>query len=334
MSVKNFSKQNISPRAFAGGGVKTEVTPYVRPADWPALPVLVEGDQRFVGLHAVYENDGNFCALSAAGHYTVDWGDGVVENYAADVVAYHTYDFYNTNLSAVTERGYKCAIVSLTMQPGQTLTNLNLHQKHNMPGLQIYSSGFLDIAIAGQWLNSLLIGVQVAGVSTQVIIFADLEQVCLLGNNQITNMSYMFGQCYSLQSVPLFNTAACTNMSYMFYQCYSLQSVPLFNTAACTNMSYMFYQCYSLQSVPLFNTSTSTNMSFMFFSCTQLANIDATGFKVSFSVASCKLSSEALNKIYTSLATVSGQTITVTGNYGVSGDDPSIATAKGWTVAG
>jgi len=29
-----------------------------------------------------------------------------------------------------------------------------------------------------------------------------------------------------------------------------------------------------------------------------------------------------------------GTNITVTGNYGVSGDDPTIATAKGWTVTG
>ena len=46
------------------------------------------------------------------------------------------------------------------------------------------------------------------------------------------------------------------------------------------------------------------------------------------------LSSDALNEIYTNLATVTGQTITVTGNYGTAGDDPTIATAKGWTVTG
>jgi len=46
------------------------------------------------------------------------------------------------------------------------------------------------------------------------------------------------------------------------------------------------------------------------------------------------LSSAALNEIYTNLATVTGQTITVSGNYGTTGDDPTIATAKGWTVSG
>jgi hypothetical protein len=65
-----------------------------------------------------------------------------------------------------------------------------------------------------------------------------------------------------------------------------------------------------------------------------LTRIQAKDFKFTFSVASCNLSSSALNEIYTNLPTVSGQTITVSGNYGTAGDDPTIATAKGWTVSG
>ena len=43
----------------------------------------------------------------------------------------------------------------------------------------------------------------------------------------------------------------------------------------------------------------------------------------------------ALNEIYANLsANGAGKTITVTGNYGTASDDPSIATAKGWTVTG
>jgi hypothetical protein len=56
---------------------------------------------------------------------------------------------------------------------------------------------------------------------------------------------------------------------------------------------------------------------------------------VSFSVANNLLNAEALNALFTSLPSVTGQTVTVSGNYGVNevGYDPSIATAKGWTVA-
>jgi hypothetical protein len=65
-----------------------------------------------------------------------------------------------------------------------------------------------------------------------------------------------------------------------------------------------------------------------------LSRIQAKDFRFTFSVASCKLSATALNEIYTNLPTVTGQTITVTGNYGVATDNPAIATAKGWAVTG
>jgi hypothetical protein len=42
----------------------------------------------------------------------------------------------------------------------------------------------------------------------------------------------------------------------------------------------------------------------------------------------------ALNEIFTGLPVVTGQTITVSNNFGTgeAGYNPSIATAKGWTV--
>ena len=171
-----------------------------------------------------------------------------------------------------------------------------------------------------------------------------LETVPLFNTANVINMSQMFVGCTSLKTVPLFNTANVTNMTNMFFSCTSLQSVPLFNTANVTLMTSMFHRCSSLQTVPAFNAgasiTSSSGYTSMFGSTgtynspVSLSKIEATGFKYTFSVANCKLSSTALNELYTNLATVTGQTITVTGNYGVAGDDPTIATAKGWTVTG
>jgi len=72
----------------------------------------------------------------------------------------------------------------------------------------------------------------------------------------------------------------------------------------------------------------------MFAICSSLTRIEAKDFSFTFSVANCKLSAAALDEIYTNLPTATGQTITVSGNYGTTGDDPTIATAKGWTVSG
>ena len=240
---------------------------WTRPSDWLTLPTLTDADNKFVGLHAVFPGGSNFCALSADGAYTVDWGDGVVENFASGVTAQHQYDYSSAALTGTDcSRGYKQAIVTVTPQAGQTFSLLNLNLRHTSTTV-LHASGFLDIAIAGSQLSSLTVSAAVQNVRMSL-----LEQVKLYANG-VTNMSYMFYGCYSLQSVPLFNTAAVTNMSYMFPNCFSLQSVPLFNTAAVTNMSYMFYQCYALQSVPLFNTAAVTNMSSMFQNCASLQSV-------------------------------------------------------------
>lgn len=47
-----------------------------RPADWLPLPTIADGEQKLVGLFAVYPGPGNVVALRASGNYTVDWGDG------------------------------------------------------------------------------------------------------------------------------------------------------------------------------------------------------------------------------------------------------------------
>jgi surface protein len=188
-----------------------------------------------------------------------------------------------------------------------------------------------------------------------------LASVPLLNTAAVTNMTSMFNGCYSLASVPLFNTAAVTNMASMFSGCTSLASVPLLNTAAVTNMTSMFNACYSLASVPLFNTAAVTSMASMFSgcraltfvpainvgavnsaanfatmfaNCSNLARISATGFAYTFSVENCSLGAAALDELYGNLATTTGQTVTVTGNWGVTADTPSIATGKGWTVTG
>jgi len=87
--------------------------------------------------------------------------------------------------------------------------------------------------------------------------------------------------------------------------------------------------------VPAFDVSavlSSANFNSMFLDCNSLSKMQATGFNFTFSLANAKLSGPQLDAIYTALPTVTGQTITVTGNWGTATHDPTIATAKGWTV--
>jgi surface protein len=175
----------------------------------------------------------------------------------------------------------------------------------------------------------------VTSMTSMFNICSSLQTVPLFNTQNVTSMSSMFSGCNSLQTVPLFNTQSVTTMGFMLTFCSSLQTVPLFNTQSVTNMSTMFNNCSSLTSVPALNTTavtSSANFNNMFLNCNNLARIEAKDFLFSFSVANCKLSAAALDEIYTNLPTVTGQTITVTGNWGTASHDPTIATAKGWTV--
>jgi len=146
------------------------------------------------------------------------------------------------------------------------------------------------------------------------------------GCNRIRRIIYPSGSLVNLESLERTYTN-CPSLEQIIYPSGSLVNV--------TRVDYAHNGCVALQSVvyPAGSLALVTNASGAFANIS-LANITNCAIPVSFTVANCKLSGEALNEIYSALPTVSGQTITVTGNHGVVDDDPSIATAKGWTVTG
>lgn len=185
-----------------------------------------------------------------------------------------------------------------------------------------------------------------------------LESVPLLNTSVGSNFSLMFSGCQSLSEVPAFNTANASTLASMFASCASLTTVPAFNTNNVTSMGSMFQYCSALRKIPTFNTSkvtsfayafqncisldeipaitfaanTATAFSNTFSGCRSLSSFKATGAVLSFDVSGCNLSAAALNELYTNLPTVTGKTVTVTGNWGAAASDITIATAKGWTV--
>jgi hypothetical protein len=184
-TVDEFKDWLLENKAFHRAGsaagtttpVEPQPEPYIRPVDWlPIDNLVIEGQQKFVGLHAVNEFS-NFVSLSAEGNYTVDWGDGIVENYASGIQAYHEF-LWNNHEGTESERGYRQVIVTVTPQIGHNLTNIDLHKKHNKTGLPLYSSGWMDIVMSSPYLESLTIS-----KSSQIIRFDSLESFKILGNN-------------------------------------------------------------------------------------------------------------------------------------------------------
>lgn len=365
----------VSPRAL---GAPAPAEEWTRPADWLTLPTLVDGNQRVVGLFAVFNHQSNFVAFRCRGAYTVDWGDGTApENVADNVTAEHAYDY--AAISAATEctRGYRQVIISITPQAGQNLTSVDFNYTHST---SVKKATWLDVAAAGANITLLRFGTTTAGWAPLMERFRFIGAV----SASWTSMSAMFGYCYSLQVVELSSTANVTAMSSMFTdnysrqtgpalsmgnvtdigsmfrRNYSLRSVPLYDFTKAHTASYVFDGCASLQMLPAFNTPAFSDCYFMLSGCRSLQSIGAwdmsnvwrmtgmfnacpslsaaplQGTHITHSFANCSLSREALVAIFTGLATVVGQTITISGNWGVASltaADRLIATNKGWTIA-
>ena len=285
---------------------------YQRPSDWldiETLHPLLQGDQKFIGLMAVHEESGNFTtiqAVTSSGTYRVDWGDGTTSDHDSSVIAYKTYDYDNISESTLCSRGYRQAIVTVIPISGDLLS-VNLNNKHTQAGLPSgYSTKWLDIRMAG-------LEIDVLSFNASLIRHYLFERFAFVGTHSITSMMDMFSSCSSLQTIPLLDTSSVRNMMAMFSNCSSLQTIPLLDTSLVTSMDYMFSNCPSLQ---------RNNM---------------LGTKAPVSYTNCLLSKAALVIIFNNLATATGQTITITGNYGASlltAADRLIATDKGWTIIG
>jgi hypothetical protein len=344
-----------------GGAAEADENGWVRPADWLAMPTVLATEQKIVGLHAVWPTDGNFCAFTITGAYTVDWGDGTVENFGSGATAYHEYIYTDANLAGTeSTRGYKQAIVTIIPQSLQNLTSINFANKANANLASGVSTGWLDVVISAPICTFLAFG-----SSFYAIRHSLLERFRVISLGAVTSAAYLCTACTTLKSVDLSGYAgkSIASIKGLYIACYALTSPDLapFAGAPITDIGDLFQHCYLLQiadlsplaGAPIANISgvisncyalvfadfsvlagaPITAASNAFYNCFSLASLIAP-IPVSFFVASGKLSATALNALYTSLPTVVGQTLTVTGNYGVSGDDPSIATAKGWTVTG
>jgi len=265
--------------------------PYVRPSDWLTLPTLTVGQEKFVGLYAVYNDTSNYVAVKCQGAYTVDWGDGSApQNINSNVQANHTYTYSDLSSDSNCSRGYRQAIVTITPQAGQHLTSVLLGQRN--PAISTILLNWLDIKVVGS--NITTFDPSAAG-SVQLLL---LEQFEYVGPSSITGVNFMFYNFYNLQSIigtswtasvvyfdfvfsgcrnlktiPLLNTSAGTSFNNMFEACYALESIPLINMANALSVYYMFYSCAKLKEIPLFNTTKVTNFSYMFFGCYSLTTI-------------------------------------------------------------
>ena len=293
-----------SPRQTVSKTLDTPAPAYVRPSEWIELAAVGPTDQKFSGLYAVYpNNEDNYVALTAtvsSGNYTIDWGDGTVENIASGTQANHQYTY--TSLSNLTSYGYKQAIITVTPQTAN-LTGVNIRARPNYSsavGAAVqWPAKWLDIEVGSPNLTSLVIGqnsttiglpllqrVRWASKATSYTTQGDFFYWCVALQSVIfdanmsnwTGMSAMFYNCQALVYAPYFDTSAVTDMSNCFGNCYNLINIPNYKTPALTTLSGTFTNCYRLISVGFTSTANVTTFNGAFQNCYDLTNIPTLDF--------------------------------------------------------
>lgn len=174
--------------------------------------------------------------------------------------------------------------------------------------------------------------------TTTAIMFSgcsSLEEITI--NAPITeSLNYMFRFCSKLTTINGNLGSSFTTSSQTFEGCYSLKTLPTMSWASCTNINNLFNSARSISILPTINLpSTVTTINSGFTDCNLLTKLTVTNLKQTCSLANCRLNRDDLVALFTSLATVTGKTLTITGNRGVpdlSAADKLIATGKGWTL--
>jgi surface protein len=277
--------------------------PYVRPAEWVAMPDVTAGNSKFAGIFAVYNHDSNFVAFNFAGAtYGVDWGDGTTSYIARGGTAYKQYTTSTySGLTSQVFRGYKTLPIVVTTPSGGNFTSMNLLVTHNQPNLtpsnrrqydnkwleyKMSAPGFTGNPIPGTtntWaiFNSMIeriefVGSFASGFSSLQLSFnahSALREIILPNTSTVVNMYGTFRNCTSLDRIADFDTSNVVTFEGLFEGCYMLKKCPRIDTRNGTNLSSLFLFCRNLEEVPPLDTRKATSMFGMFNGCRNLKTI-------------------------------------------------------------
>jgi len=185
----------------------------------------------------------------------------------------------------------------------------------------------------------------------------------------LTTTLNMFSACYALTEITTGNCNLLTNTTAMFTNCRSLYYANINGLSKANNAYSMFNACYNLVNLvseQFAKDATALSADNMFNSCERLKVINLSSAKLSklgifgspyyiqtpietininasslfaggspqIQIQNTAMTATNLNTFFTSLPTVTGKTINITGTLGAATCDRTIATSKGWTVVG
>lgn len=278
---------------YASQFIRTE-TPYIRNSSFLSITEPISPEQKIVCLVAVYDTDTNFLSFTIAGAYTVDWGDGVVENFTSGTASHHIYSFSSISAGTETSEGFRQVVVTITPQAANNITSINFRTRHpSTLAANIYSPQILELYVSAPNCTSLTLGN--FNISTAQNL-RYLQYAKIVNLSSLANFTSMFGGCSELRKVEIYNSSP-TNVSNMFAYCFRLTDMNTFNTSLVTNATYMFYSCNSLTSIPDFNWTSVVTFANVFELCASLVDLPILSLPKATSLAGCFQTCASLKKV-------------------------------------
>ena len=73
------------------------------------------------------------------------------------------------------------------------------------------------------------------------ILLNDYDNLDKYDYSSITDLSFMFCDCFNLKTIPWFDTSNVTNMNSMFSGLHTFNDIPLLDTSNVVYMNHIFY---------------------------------------------------------------------------------------------
>lgn len=269
--------------------------PWIRNPSWLALTPVGSSDQMFRGLLAVFP-DSTFTAFTAAGDYTVDWGDGTSNNYTSGATALKQYDFNDVDLANTN--------APVTLTDAGDLVERTAHGYNNGMEVRFYNIVTTTGLTAGQTyyvINATANNFQIAAMpGGSAIALTNNGSATLLPYKQaIVTVTPQAGQNLTaidlnvrhtqtglqaydtgwldievgspnFTSTGLVIAANSVTENVNFNSC---ERVAVRNFGGVTDLSNRFRTMRSLQKIEFASMAAVTNMSSMFANCTALSAI-------------------------------------------------------------
>jgi len=263
---------------------------WVKPADW--IDISTVADNTIKLLVADISEIIAF-SVTCVGGYTVDWGDGVTDNWASGAVATHSYTTGGTPCS----RGYNTFAITISSQSANQITAfgigaLALQRQYDMPilwavfgttglttcnrmfcntGGYIMRASYLEKVTFPSSLSN-CISFNEAFASAISLMSVDMPTTY---SSSVISFYSTFSNCSNLRSLN-FNAASLniSTMANCFNVCKLLKAITLPTTInGCSSFNTTFSNCSNLTSITLPTINTRCDASSIFNTCTKITNI-------------------------------------------------------------